>query len=198
MSIAGVSRISSLFCLNASPKLDDGDRRERQRPWTWGCNGFSGGTTAQCSASLAQQTGQIITSISLSNNSFTGGSGAGATVGAVTVTMSPASPPFSGTLSLTGSLSGSGNDANNFQISGSTLETLCARTCQPGQYAIKIVATQAGTTTARSRKPRRSPPLARAERAGYWHSTTNSPMACSTGRTSRRRVGPRLPRPQCL
>jgi hypothetical protein len=88
---------------------------------------------------------QAIASIALSANSFTGGAAQGTTVGTVTVTMSPASPPFSGTLSLTGTARGSGNDANSFQTSGTSLQ-VGAGTSQPGQYAINIVATQAGTT----------------------------------------------------
>jgi hypothetical protein len=59
--------------------------------------------------------GQAITGISLSNNTFTGAAPPGTVVGAISVTMSPATPAFSGSLSL------SGANASQFQISGSNL-----------------------------------------------------------------------------
>jgi hypothetical protein len=79
---------------------------------------------------------QSIVSASLSNSSFVGGSASGTVVGAISVTMSPASPAFSGTLSL------SGTDAAKFQIVGANLET---NGVQPaGSYSINIVATESG------------------------------------------------------
>jgi hypothetical protein len=102
-------------------------------------------TVSKSLAVLFTGSNQVIASISLSNNSFTGGAGSGTTVGTVTVTMSPPSPAFSGTLSLTGTQRGSGNDGNSFQFSGSTLQTnTSGGTDQAGTYSINIVATQPG------------------------------------------------------
>jgi hypothetical protein len=84
--------------------------------------------------------GATITGLSLSNSSFTGGAPTGTAVGNIVVTTSDGSTP---TLSLTGTDRGSGNDANSFQIAGSspTLQTNTASgTDQPGQYNICIVA----------------------------------------------------------
>ena len=82
--------------------------------------------------------GQAITGISLSNNTFTGGAPSGTVVGAISVTMSPATPAFSGSLSL------SGANASQFQISGSNLVTNGA--VPAGIYNINIVATEAGVS----------------------------------------------------
>jgi hypothetical protein len=80
--------------------------------------------------------GQTIAAVNLSNSSFSGGAPSGTTVGSISVTMSPASPPFSGTLSLTGT------NAGNFQIVGSSLVT---NGIDPaGNYGINIVATEPG------------------------------------------------------
>ena len=46
--------------------------------------------------------GQAITAVSLSNSTFTGGAPSGTVVGAISVTMSPASPAFSGSLCSAG------------------------------------------------------------------------------------------------
>lgn len=75
-----------------------------------------------------------ITAVTLSNNSFTGGSPSGTVVGAISVTMSSGS--FTGTLSL------SGTNAASFQIVGSNLET--NGVVANGTYSINIVATQGG------------------------------------------------------
>ena len=89
---------------------------------------------------------QSIASVNLSGNSFVGGSASGTSVGSITVTMSPASPPFSGSLSLSTTTGGcnSTTGANNgdFQISGTTLET--NGTVAAGTYAACLLATQAG------------------------------------------------------
>jgi hypothetical protein len=82
--------------------------------------------------------GQAITGISLSNSTFTGGAASGTIVGAISVTMSPSSPAFSGSLSL------SGTNASSFQISGSNLVT--NGTVPAGNYNINIVATETGVT----------------------------------------------------
>jgi hypothetical protein len=82
--------------------------------------------------------GQAIAAVSLSNSSFTGGAASGTVVGAISVTMSPASPAFSGSLSL------SGTNASSFQIVGSNLETNGALAA--GAYNVNIVATEAGTS----------------------------------------------------
>jgi hypothetical protein len=82
--------------------------------------------------------GQAITAVSLSNSTFTGGAASGTVVGAISVTMSPASPAFSGSLSL------SGTNASSFQIVGSNLETNGA--LPGGTYNINIVATETGAT----------------------------------------------------
>ena len=93
---------------------------------------------ASTSANLAISVtpGQAITAVSLSNNSFTGGAASGTVVGAISVTMSPSSPAFSGSLSL------SGTNASSFQIVGSNLET--NGTVKAGTYNVNVVATQAG------------------------------------------------------
>ena len=91
---------------------------------------------------------QSISSVSLSNGSFLGGSPSGTIVGAINVTMSPSSPAFSGSLSLSTTQGGctATNGANNssFAISGRKLVT--NGTVPPGTYAVCILATQAGAT----------------------------------------------------
>lgn len=95
---------------------------------------------ASTSANLgvAVSSSQAITAVSISNNTFGGGAAAGTVVGNIGVTMSPASPAFSGTLSL------SGANASRFQIAGANLET--SGVVPAGTYQINIVATQAGAT----------------------------------------------------
>src|SRR5262245_55446482 len=80
--------------------------------------------------------GQAITGVSLSNNSFTGGVPSGTVVGAISVTMSPTSPAFTGSLSLTGT------NASQFQIVGGNLAT--NGVVAAGNYQVNIVATEAG------------------------------------------------------
>jgi hypothetical protein len=91
---------------------------------------------------------QSISSVSLSNGSFLGGSPSGTIVGAINVTMSPSSPAFSGSLSLSTTQGGctATNGANNssFAISGGKLVT--NGTVPPGTYAVCILATQTGAT----------------------------------------------------
>jgi hypothetical protein len=91
---------------------------------------------------------QSISSISLSNSSVVGPSPAGTVVGNINVTMSPSSPPFSGSLSLSTTQGGctATNGANNssFAISGDSLVTSGA--VASGSYAVCILATQAGAT----------------------------------------------------
>lgn len=86
---------------------------------------------------VAQSTGggggATITSVSLSNNSFIGGSGSGTVVGTISVAVSSGS--FAGTLTL------SGTDAAKFQIVGSQLQL--ATTVANGTYSINIIATDA-------------------------------------------------------
>jgi hypothetical protein len=81
---------------------------------------------------------QAIAAVNLSNSSFTGGAPSGTVVGAINVTMSPASPAFSGTLSL------SGTNASSFQIIGSNLET--NGTVPAGTYNINIIAPETGAS----------------------------------------------------
>jgi hypothetical protein len=81
---------------------------------------------------------QAITSVSLSSSTFTGGAPSGTVVGTISVSMSPATPAFSGTLTL------SGGNAASFQIVGTNLET--KGVLQAGTYVINIAATQTGTT----------------------------------------------------
>ena len=85
---------------------------------------------------------QTIVAVSLSNSSFNSGAATGTTVGAISVSMSPTSPAFSGTLSLTGT------NAGSFQLSSTTLpsnlETNGALACTT--FSLNIVATQAGAT----------------------------------------------------
>jgi hypothetical protein len=91
---------------------------------------------------------QSISSISLSNVSFIGGSPSGTVVGAINVAMSPSSPAFSGSLSLSTTQGGctATNGVNNssFAISGGNLVT--NGTVAPGSYAVCTLATQAGAT----------------------------------------------------
>ncbi len=82
--------------------------------------------------------GQAVTALSLSKGTMTGGAPSGTVVGAISVTMSPASPAFSGSLSL------SGANASQFQISGANLTT--AGVVAAGTYNINIVATETGAT----------------------------------------------------
>jgi hypothetical protein len=82
--------------------------------------------------------GQAITGITLSNNTFTGGAPSGTVAGTISVTMSPATPAFSGSLSL------SGTNASQFQISGSNLVT--NGTVPAGTYNINIGATESGVS----------------------------------------------------
>jgi hypothetical protein len=90
--------------------------------------------------------GQTIASISLSNSSFTGGSPSGTVVGAISTTMSPASPAFSGSYSVTGT------NAASFQVVGSNLET--NGVVAAGSYSINIVATQAGISNSPFSSPK--------------------------------------------
>jgi hypothetical protein len=100
--------------------------------------------TAAWEASVTQNLGitvtqsQSITSVNLSNSSFTGGVPSGTVVGAISVTMSPSAPPFSGSLAL------SGTDAGKFQIAGTNLAT--SGVIPAGTYQINIVPTEAGAT----------------------------------------------------
>jgi hypothetical protein len=91
---------------------------------------------------------QSISSVSLSNASFVGGSPSGTVVGTINATMSPSSPAFSGSLSLSTAQGGctATNGANNssFAISGGKLVT--SGTVAPGTYAVCILSTQAGAT----------------------------------------------------
>jgi hypothetical protein len=82
--------------------------------------------------------GQAITGVSLSNSTFTGGAASGTVVGAISVTMSPSSPAFSGSLSL------SGANASNFRISNGNLTT--NGVVAAGSYQVNIVATESGVT----------------------------------------------------
>ena len=85
---------------------------------------------------------QTIVSVSPSSGSFASGAGTNTVIAAVGVTMSPASPAFTGTLSLTGA------DAASFNLSSSTLPSNLRTTgsLADGTYHINIVATQAGAT----------------------------------------------------
>jgi hypothetical protein len=91
---------------------------------------------------------QSISSVSLSNASFVGGSPSGTVVGTINVTMSPSSRAFSGSLSLSTTKGGctATNGANNssFAISGNKLIT--NGTVAPGTYAVCILATEASAS----------------------------------------------------
>jgi hypothetical protein len=95
-------------------------------------------TTTSANLGIAVTRSQAIAGVSLSSNSFQGGAASGTVVGAISVTMSPAAPPFSGTVTL------SGANAANFHIVGANLET--NEVVVAGTYSINIVATEAGTT----------------------------------------------------
>jgi hypothetical protein len=99
---------------------------------------WAASTSKNLSVTVTAPVVQTITAVSLSNNSFAGGAASGTTVGAIAVTMSPPSPPFSGSLSLTGT------NASSFQIVGPNLETNGVDAA--GSYSVNIVATQAGAT----------------------------------------------------
>ena len=79
---------------------------------------------------------QSIASVNLSTSTFTGGAPSGTVVGAISVTMSPTSPAFSGSIALTGT------DAGKFQIAGTNLET--NGIIPAGTYHINIVPTESG------------------------------------------------------
>ncbi len=82
---------------------------------------------------------QTIATVNLSNSTFTP-SIANAVVGTVSVTMSPASPVFSGSLSITGANSG------GFHLVGTTLEARSTGTAAGTYSDVNIVATQANTS----------------------------------------------------
>lgn len=94
--------------------------------------------------------GQMIASVSPSSGpSFSQGTAAGTTITGMTTTMSPASPPFSGTYapSTTQDICTPTNGANNslIQISGSNLQVSSAGSSQaPGTYPICVIAQQGG------------------------------------------------------
>lgn len=94
------------------------------------------GASATANLSIAVTAGQAITAVSLSNKTFSGAAPSGAVVGAISVAMSPAAPPFSGSLSLTGA------SASRFAIAGTTLTTVGV--VPAGTYNINLVATQPG------------------------------------------------------
>lgn len=99
----------------------------------WQCVPSGGGSPGSGSS-------QAIASISLSNSSYTPDVASG-TVGTVSVTMSPSSPSFSGTLSITGTNGG------GFQLSGTTLEENSGGTTGVGPYSdFNIVATQSSAS----------------------------------------------------
>jgi hypothetical protein len=89
---------------------------------------------------------QSIAAVGLSGSSYTSGATSGTVIGAVSVTMSPASPTFTGTLSLTGT------NAADFSLSSTTLPanlTTNGSTVACGTtstYNINVVATQGGAT----------------------------------------------------
>jgi hypothetical protein len=95
-------------------------------------------TSTSANLTIAVTQSQTIAAVGLSTNSFAGGAAAGTVVGTINVTMSPAAPPFSGTLSLGGA------NASSFQIVGSTVET--NGVVPAGTYQISIVAVQPGAT----------------------------------------------------
>jgi hypothetical protein len=102
-------------------------------------------TSTSQNLSITVTAAQAITAVNLSGSSFTGGAPSGTVVGAISVTMSPSSPPFSGTLSVTGT------NASRFQIVGSNLET--NGIVPTGTYQINIVATQAGASASPFTQP---------------------------------------------
>jgi hypothetical protein len=93
-------------------------------------------TSTSSNLAINVTAGQAITAVTLSNNSFTGGAPSGTVVGAINVTMSPASPAFSGSLSVTGT------NSSQFQIVGGNLVT--KGVVATGNYQVNIVATEAG------------------------------------------------------
>jgi hypothetical protein len=98
----------------------------------------SRGASTSANLAITVTKAQAITGVSLSSSSFTGGAPSGTVVGTISVSMTPASPAFSGTLTL------SGSNASSFQIAGTNLET--NGVLPAGTYQINIVATQAGAT----------------------------------------------------
>jgi hypothetical protein len=99
---------------------------------------------------------QSISSVSLSNSSFIGGSPSGTVVGTINVTMSPSSPAFSGTLSLSTMQGGctAVNGANNssFAIRGNNLVT--NGIVAPGSYAVCILATETSASNSPVGQPK--------------------------------------------
>jgi len=98
--------------------------------------GLWGATSTSGNLAINVTPGQSIAAINLSNNTFAGSAPSGTVVGAISVTMSPSSPGFSGSLSL------NGTNASQFQISGSNLVT--NGVVPAGTYHVDIVATETG------------------------------------------------------
>jgi hypothetical protein len=98
----------------------------------------SRGASTSANLAITVTKAQAITGVSLSSSSFMGGAPSGTVVGTISVSMSPASPAFSGTLTL------SGSNASSFQIAGTNLET--SGVLPAGTYQVNIVATQAGAS----------------------------------------------------
>jgi hypothetical protein len=116
---------------------------------------------------------QSISSVSLSNSSFVGGSPSGTVVGTINVAMSPSSLAFSGSLSLSTTQGGctATNGANNssFAIIGGNLVT--SGTVAPGSYAVCILATQAGATNS---------PLGQAKTSTASQSISSISLSCGS------------------
>lgn len=83
---------------------------------------------------------QTISAINLSGMNFTGGAPSGTMVGNLSATMSPASPPFSGSFSLGTAVGCTSTRNSSFQIVGNALETNGVLTA--GGYDICVLATQ--------------------------------------------------------
>ncbi len=99
------------------------------------------GSVTNAATSPSDPTGpQTVDTVTMDNLTFTEGDPSGTVVGAITVTMDPASPAFTGTLTITGA------DAADFQLSSPTLPSNLETNGSPtaGTYDINIVATQAG------------------------------------------------------
>lgn len=97
--------------------------------WFFGPKGASNGISSQ-----------NVAAISLTNSSFLGGTSA--VVGSAVTTMSPTSPPFSGTLAFGSAVGCPGTNNGDFTLVGTQISTSGVQ--PPGTYAICLVATQSG------------------------------------------------------
>src|SRR5262249_30708271 len=113
--------------------------------------GATNSPSGQAETITASSTAQTIASINVPTQIFTPPAAPGTTISAVTATMNPASPLFSGTFTLDSICGANCADSSKFTIVGtgnnSTLQVAGA-TLQAATYHISIIAQQSGAPTA--------------------------------------------------